>query len=149
MYDEKEEKHLLNTLKHISSVIGFISLVLHLYTDGLHSIPLLTSVLYSITFNYASSSNYHLPSLREMWQKFKLKTILNVFGTTQLAILRILLLSMQTTEADNASPLFLSYLQLIVAFTDNFTILCQLEKHVPVREVAPRRRYYERYAAAG
>ena len=164
-------------------------MAVHVAVDGPLSMALLTSILYSLTFNYGSSSNYYVPSLREMWKKFKLKvgkayqrkyhkkfldqlsnrfffqyidfqTILNVFGTTQLALLRIALISLQDMEGDKFITLvsrrlffilvlqFLAYVQLFIAFTENFTVLCRLEQPEPVRPVF-RRDHYLRYAPAG
>uniref|UniRef100_A0A1I7X9N8 7TM_GPCR_Srx domain-containing protein n=1 Tax=Heterorhabditis bacteriophora TaxID=37862 RepID=A0A1I7X9N8_HETBA len=105
--------------------------------------------IYSLVLatHYGSSSRdiHTISKIREKWKENKIKTLLSVFATTLLSVLRIGFLSLNETGMGNTTTLYLAYIQLLIAFTDNWALCCQLE--TPQRS-ARGFRWHQRVAAA-
>ncbi|CAJ0607021.1 unnamed protein product [Cylicocyclus nassatus] len=126
----QQRHNLFDTLHRYSMVVGILSCLLHVAFDGLASLPLLVAVSYLMCAHYGCSSRnrFSITYIREVWAKAKTKTLLRVFSMTELCLLRIVFLSLHESKVDDTITVFLAYVQLLIAFTDNLSLCCELEE---------------------
>ncbi|KJH50533.1 hypothetical protein DICVIV_03298 [Dictyocaulus viviparus] len=139
----------LNSLHRYTMFVGTVSCLQHAITDGLWSLPILTDVFYLICTHYGCSSrnSYTRTVVRKSWQISRIKTFFRIFSVTVLSLLRVIFLSLHESEVDDtiAVPTFLgllkfeylqylAYVQLLIAFTDNLSLCCELEENRSYRE---------------
>ncbi|KAJ1357719.1 hypothetical protein KIN20_015916 [Parelaphostrongylus tenuis] len=98
--------------------------------DGLFSLTLLTDVFYLTCAHYGCSSrnSYTRAQVQKFWQSTRIKTFLQIFSMTALSLLRVILLSLHESEMDDTIAVYLAYVQLLIAFTDNISLCCELEE---------------------
>ncbi|KAK6737698.1 hypothetical protein RB195_020042 [Necator americanus] len=123
-------ENLFDTLHRYAMIVGSISCLLHVVLDGFLSLPLIIAVFYLICAHYGCSSrnSFSIAHFREVWTNAKAKTLLRIFSVTVLCLIRILFLSLRETEADDTITVFLAYVQLLIVFTDNLSLCCELEE---------------------
>ncbi|KAL6736880.1 hypothetical protein Aduo_007182 [Ancylostoma duodenale] len=122
--------NLFDSLHRYAMIVGCLSCALHVVLDGFVSLPLVIAVFYLLCAHYGCSSrnNFSIAHVREVWRNAKAKTLIRVFSVTALCLLRIVFLSLHESEVDDTITVFLAYVQLLIAFTDNLNLCCELEE---------------------
>uniref|UniRef100_A0A0K0D3P8 DUF1746 domain-containing protein n=1 Tax=Angiostrongylus cantonensis TaxID=6313 RepID=A0A0K0D3P8_ANGCA len=144
----QDDGNLFDCLHRYTMFVGVVSCLQHALMDGLLTLPLLTDVFYLICAHYGCSSrnSYTRAQVQKFWQSTRIRKFLQIFSMTVLSLLRVILLSLHESEVDDTIAVYLAYIQLLIAFTDNLSLCCDLEETQHRRR--DFRRHVQRQAAA-
>nr|CDJ90133.1 unnamed protein product [Haemonchus contortus] len=145
-----DQNNLFNSLHRYALLVGTVSCAQHLILDGIMSIPMITGVFYLICtqYWYLSRNPYSGAHIKKLWHISKVKTFVRIFSLTILSLLRIVLLSLHESEVDGTIAVFLAYVQLLIAFTDNLSFCCEMQESRPSFPRRNLRRRNGRFLAA-
>uniref|UniRef100_A0A8R1HKE4 Uncharacterized protein n=1 Tax=Caenorhabditis japonica TaxID=281687 RepID=A0A8R1HKE4_CAEJA len=142
---EEKRKPLSVTLKQYSLTIAAISMGTHSLLDGVFSVSLLSALMFTYVLSYRKARVNVDETYYELRRNYY-KTSIFIFSTTFLAILRVAFISLSD---ESRFSLYLAYLALFLAFTENLQMMSEAESYSPPPPppVYPRR--ITRYAPAG
>ncbi|WKX93702.1 hypothetical protein Q1695_011175 [Nippostrongylus brasiliensis] len=120
---------LFESLYRYAMLVGIISCLQHFVVDGFMSMPFLTAICYLLCAHYRCSPQDRFARFqaRKAWRSAYTENLLRNFSLTILSMLRVIFLSLHESEVDDTVAVFLAYIQLLIAFTDNLTFCCEIE----------------------
>lgn len=136
-----EQMKLFDSLHRYAMFVGAVSCFQHSLLDGIVSLPFFTSVFYLACAHYGCSSRnpFARSQMRRFWQNARTVTLLRMFSLTVLSLLRIVFLSLHESKVNDTVAVFLAYIQLLIAFTDNLSLCCEVEESRLSRQPYPFR----------
>uniref|UniRef100_A0A1I7TVA4 Serpentine receptor class gamma n=2 Tax=Caenorhabditis tropicalis TaxID=1561998 RepID=A0A1I7TVA4_9PELO len=141
----EKQKPLSVTLKKYSLTIAAVSMLSHLILDGIISVSLLSALMFTYVLSYRKARvnvNETYYDLRRNYYK----TCILIFSSTFLAILRVAFISLSD---ESRFSLYLAYLALFLAFTENLQMMSEAESYTPPPPPPVHVRRIARYAPAG
>ncbi|CAB3405167.1 unnamed protein product [Caenorhabditis bovis] len=108
-----------------SILVNSISTIVHYCTDGFFSISLLSSIVFATVLHYKSTSS-SLQDINLSLRRQHLSTTSRIFSTTLLAAIRVAFISI---KEESSPSLYLAYLSLFIAFSDNLQLLTDAESY--------------------
>ncbi|CCD63808.1 DUF1430 domain-containing protein [Caenorhabditis elegans] len=141
----EKPKPLSVTLKKYSLTTAAFSMISHLFFDGILSVSLLSALMFTYVLSYRKARvnvNETYYDLRRNYYK----TCLLIFSSTLLAVLRVAFISLSD---ESRFSLYLAYLALFLAFTENLQMMSEAESYVPPPRAPAYQRRFPRYAPAG
>ncbi|CAI2344320.1 unnamed protein product [Caenorhabditis sp. 36 PRJEB53466] len=142
--DEKP-KPLSDTLKQYSLTIAAISMLSHVLLDGLLSVSLLSALMFTYVLSYRKARVNVDETYYDLRRNYY-KTSTFIFSSTFLAILRVAFISLSD---ESRFSLYLAYLALFLAFTENLQMMSEAESYSPPPPPPVYRYRTPRYAPAG
>ncbi|CAP30401.1 Protein CBG11208 [Caenorhabditis briggsae] len=141
----EKQKPLSVTLKKYSLTIAAFSMLSHVFLDGLLSVSLLSAVMFTYVLSYRKARVNVCETYYDLRRNYY-KTCVLIFSSTFLAILRVAFISLSD---ESRFSLYLAYLALFLAFTENLQMMSEAESYTPPPPPLVYARRMPRYAAAG